>query len=109
MKKFESILTATGDNVLKKRAQNLTEATLETFRDEKRELEKRVRELKNEVDNMEDLSVKTTQSLVVGENLDTNRWVKRRIDIALELRDLQIEIETVEKLIAEYFEADVEE
>lgn len=53
---------------------------------------------------MEDLSVRSTQALVVGENLDTNMWVKKRINLALELRDLRIELEEVNKLIAEYFD-----
>lgn len=103
MGKFETILTSTGDAVLQKRARNLSQATLETFEDEKRSLEKRIRNIENEVVSMEDLSVRSTQALVVGENLDTNAWVRKRINLALELRDLKIELEEVEKLIAEYF------
>ena len=104
MGKFENILTATGDAVLQKRAKNLTEVTKETFEDEKRKLERQIRVKENEVVNMEDLSVRSTHDLVVGENLDTNRWVQKRINLALELRDLKIELEEVEKLITEYFE-----
>jgi translation initiation factor 2B subunit (eIF-2B alpha/beta/delta family) len=103
MGKFETILTSTGDAVLQKRAKNLSQATQETFEDEKRALEKRIRNIENEVISMEDLSVRSTQALVVGENLDTNAWVRKRINLALELRDLKIELEEVEKLIAEYF------
>jgi CRISPR/Cas system CSM-associated protein Csm4 (group 5 of RAMP superfamily) len=103
MGKFETILTATGDAVLQKRAKNLSQATLETFEDEKRDIEKRIRNLENEIISMEDLSVRSTQELVVGEKLDTNAWVKKRVNIALELRDLKIEKEIVEGLITEYF------
>lgn len=53
---------------------------------------------------MEDLSVKNTQSLVVGDNLNVNEWVNKRINYALNLRDLRVELETIEKLIKEYFE-----
>lgn len=106
MGKFETILTSTGDAVLQKRARNLSQATLETFEDEKRNLEKRIRNIENEVVSMEDLSVRSTQALVVGENLDTNAWVKKRINLALELRDLKIELDEVKKLIAEYFDED---
>ena len=105
MSKFESILTSTGDALLQKRAKNLSQATLETFEDEKRELEKRIRNLENEVINMEDLSVRSTQALVVGENLDTKQWAQKRINLALELRDLKIELGIVMDLIKEYFEA----
>lgn len=103
MGKFETILTTTGDAVLQKRAKNLSDVTKETFEDEKRALEKRIRNIENDIVSMEDLSVRSTQALVVGENLDTNLWVKKRINYALELRDLKIELEEIEKLIAEYF------
>ena len=58
MGKFESILTTTGDAVLQKRAKNLAQATQETFEDEKRNIEKRIRNIENEVISMEDLSVR---------------------------------------------------
>ena len=58
---------------------------------------------------MEDLSVRSTQALVVGENLDTNAWVKKRINLALELRDLKIELQEVNSLIKEYFEEETAE
>lgn len=103
MGKFESILTTTGDAVLQKRAKNLAQATQETFEDEKRNIEKRIRNIENEVISMEDLSVRSTQALVVGENLDTNAWVKKRINLALELRDLEIELKVINGLISEYF------
>lgn len=104
MGKFETILTSTGDALLQKRAKNLSQATLDTFEDEKRDLEKKIRNLENEVLNMEDLSVRSTQELVVGENLNTSEWVRKRIDLALELRDLRIELDAVNALIKEYFE-----
>ena len=103
MGKFETILTTTGDAVLQKRAKNLAQATKETFEDEKRDIGKRIRNLENEIVSMEDLSVRSTQDLVVGEKLDTNAWVKKRVNIALELRDLRIEKKVVDELISEYF------
>ena len=103
MGKFETILTTTGDAVLQKRAKNFAQATKETFEDEKRDIEKRIRNLENEIISMEDLSVRSTQDLVVGEKLDTNAWVKKRVNIALELRDLRIEQKVVDELISEYF------
>jgi phage-related minor tail protein len=109
MGKFESILTTTGDAVLQKRAKNLAQATQETFEDEKRNIEKRIRNIENEVISMEDLSVRSTQALVVGENLDTNAWVKKRINLALELRDLKIELQEVNSLIKEYFDEETAE
>ena len=109
MGKFETILTATGDAVLQKRAKNLSQATLETFEDEKRNIEKRIRNIENEIISMEDLSVRSTQALVVGENLDTNAWVRKRINLALELRDLKIELQEVNALVNEYFGEEITE
>ena len=104
MSKFNDILTNTGDNLIRKRAENVSNETKEVFEDERRNIEKRIRTIKNEIISMEDLSVRTTQSLIVGENLNTSDWVKKRIDYELELRDLNVELETVKKLIREYFE-----
>ena len=104
MGKFETILTTTGDALLQKRAKSLNDVTRETFEDEKRALERRIRNIENDIVTMEDLSIRSTQDLVVGENLDTAQWVRKRINYALELRDLKIELEEVEKLIKEYFE-----
>ena len=109
MGKFETILSTTGDAVLQKRAKNLAQATKETFEDEKRDIEKRIRNLENEIISMEDLSVRSTQDLVVGEKLDTNAWVKKRVNIALELRDLRIEQKVVDELISEYFSEEASE
>lgn len=104
MGKFERILTTTGDELLKKRASNLSDEAKESFEDERRSIEKRIRTIKNDIISMEDLSVRSTQTLVVGENLNTTNWVKQRMNYALELRDLEIELEMVNKLISEYFD-----
>ena len=103
MGKFEIILTTTGDAVLQKRAKNLADSTKETFEDVKRDLEKQIRSIDNEIVTMEDLSVRSTQALVVGENLDTEKWVHKRFNLALQLRDLKVELETITALIEEYF------
>lgn len=103
MGKFETILTTTGDEVLRKRAKNLADATKETFEEEKRTIKKRLRAIENEIVSMEDLSVRSTQTLVVAEDLKTEDWVRKRINLALEKRDLTIELEEVDKLINEYF------
>ena len=103
MSKFSDILTMTGDSLIRKRAENVSNEAREAFEDERRTIEKRIRTIKNEIISMEDLSVKTTQSLIVGENLNTSSWVKKRIDYELELRDLAVELSTVKKLIDLYF------
>ena len=104
MGKFINCLTETGDSLLKKRATAVATETEEIFNDIKRNIEKEIRSLKNDVTSMEDLSIRTTQDLIVGDKLDTEQWVRRRFDIALRLRDLNIELETINSLIEEYFD-----
>ena len=104
MAKFTNILTVTGDALIQKRVENVTLETKDVFEDEKRTVEKRIRNIKNEIISMEDLSVKSTQTLIVGENLNTKEWVAKRINLALELRDKEIELKVINDLIAEYFD-----
>ena len=101
--KFESLLTLNGKELLSKRAENLGIDVEESFNEQKRVLNKRLRNLESEVFKMEDMSVKTTDSLVVGEDMNVDQWVKRRIEIELEKRDVQIELDTINKLIDYYF------
>ena len=101
--KFESLLTLNGKELLSKRAENLGIDVEESFNEQKRVLNKRLRNLESEVFRMEDMSVKTTDSLVVGEGMNVDQWVKRRIEIELEKRDVQIELDTINILIDDYF------
>ena len=104
MAKFKQFLTETGDELINKRAENLTEETKQEFEDHKRLIEKKIRHIKNDIVSLEDLSVKNTQTLVVGETLNTKEWVNQRINYALELRDLNVELDTINALIKEYFD-----
>ena len=104
MAKFKQFLIETGDGLINKRAENLTEETKQEFEDQKRLIEKKIRNIKNDIVSMEDLSVRNTQTLVVGETLNTKEWVNQRINYALELRDLNVELDTINALIKEYFD-----
>ena len=104
MAKFKQFLIETGDELINKRAENLTEETKQEFEDQKRLVEKKIRNIKNDIVSMEDLSVRNTQTLVVGETLNTKEWVNQRINYALELRDLNVELDTINALIKEYFD-----
>ena len=104
MSKFKNILTETGSNLINKRADNLSEETKQEFEDQKRLIEREIRTINNEIISMEDLSVRNTQTLMVGETLNVKEWVNKRINYALKLRDLNVELETITELIKEYFE-----
>ena len=104
MSKFKNILTDSGSSLINKRAEILSEETKQEFEDQKRLVEREIRTIKNNITSMEDLSVKNTQSLIVGETLNVKDWVNKRIEYSLRLRDLNVELETINKLIKEYFE-----
>lgn len=106
MSKFNKMLTTTGSDLIEKRANNRTKDAQESFNGEKLELEKKIREIETEISEMEDLAIRTTDALVVGENVNMAEWTRKRINLALELNDLNVELEIVNKLIDEYFSED---
>lgn len=106
MSKFNKMLTTTGSDLIEKRAQNRTKDAQEAFNAEKQETERKIRELEAEVSEMEDMAVRSTDALVVGENVNMVDWTRKRINKALELNDLKVELEIINGLISEYFDED---
>lgn len=106
MSKFNKMLTTTGSDLIEKRAQNRTKDAQEAFNAEKQETERKIRELEAEISEMEDMAVRSTDALVVGENINMVDWTRKRINKALELNDLKVELEIINGLIAEYFDED---
>jgi hypothetical protein len=108
MSKFNKMLTTTGSDLIEKRAQNRTKDAQEAFNAEKQETERRIREIETEISEMEDLAVRSTDALVVGENVNMVEWTRKRINKALELNDLNVELGIINGLINEYFNEDGE-
>jgi len=104
MSKFTELLTDSGKSLIEKRAENTASNLKAIFDEMKTELEKKIRNLDAEITKLEDLSVKNTQTLEVGKDVDFKQWAFRRVDIELEKRDLNIELETINALINEYFD-----
>jgi hypothetical protein len=108
MSKFNKMLTTTGSDLIEKRAQNRTKDAQEAFNGEKLDVEKQIRELETKVSEMEDMAIRSTDALVVGENINMTEWVKKRINYALELNDLKVERDIIDGLIKEYFDEEGE-
>jgi hypothetical protein len=108
MSKFNKMLTTTGSDLIERRAQNRTKDAQEAFNAEKQETERRIREIETEISEMEDLAVRSTDALVVGENVNMVEWTRKRINKALELNDLNVELGIINDLINEYFNEDGE-
>lgn len=106
MSKFNQMLTTTGSDLIQKRAQNRTKDAQEAFNDEKQETERKIREIETKISEMEDMAVRSTDALVVGENINMTEWVRDRINKALELNDLNVELGIINGLIDEYFSED---
>ena len=106
MSKFNKMLTTTGSDLIEKRAQNRTKDAQEAFNTEKQETEKRIRELEAEISEMEDMAIRSTDALVVGEGINMADWTRKRINKAFELNDLKVERDIINGLIKEYFEED---
>lgn len=101
--KFTEILSATGNQVLKKRADIIGRAAADEARDLVQSIEKEIRNLDLEIMNLEDLSVKSTDSLVVGDNFQASEWVKRMMDLEDRRRDANIRLELAKKIQNKYF------
>lgn len=106
MSKFNKMLTTTGSDLIERRAQNRTKDAQEAFNAEKQETERKIREIETEISEMEDLAVRSTDALVVGENINMVDWTRRRINYELQLNDLKVELDIINNLIKEYFEED---
>lgn len=104
MNKFNKMLTTTGSDLIEKRAQNRTKDAQEAFNAEKQETERKIREIETEISEMEDMAVRSTDALVVGENINMPEWVRKRLNKALELNDLKVELDIINGLIKEYFD-----
>ena len=109
MSKFNKMLTTTGSDLIEKRANNRTKDAQEAFNSEKLDTEKKIREIETKISEMEDMAVRSTDTLVVGENINMTDWVKRRINYALELNDLKVELDIIKGLEKEYFEEEGED
>ena len=106
MSKFKKMLTTNGADLVEIRATNKENDAKEAFNAEKLEVEKQIRELNTKIAEMEDMAVRSTDALVVGENVDMVEWVNNRINYELQLNDLNVEKEIIEKLITKYFDGE---
>lgn len=101
--KFSTILSSTGTAVLKRRANIINDNARQAQLDLINTLKKKLRVVDSRIADLEDLSVKSTDSLVVGESFDADVWVEKMQQNRLDKRDLQIELEIAESVMAEYF------
>lgn len=106
MSKFGKILSATGTAVLKKRAEIINADAKEAARDKVDAIKKEIRGYKSKIMDLEDLSIRSTESLVVGEGFESAKWVEQMFDVKDRLRDAEIRLGIAQAIYDEYFSED---
>ena len=96
MNKFHSILSRTGDKVIKDRAESvakLAEMSQDTL---VKELTKKKIELEFKQKELLDMSPDNRFSLKVGENFNSAKWVNEYHQVSLDLIENSVELEVAE-------------
>jgi len=92
-----------GTAVLKKRAEIINADAREAAKDQVNLIEKEIRQIKSKIMNLEDLSIKSTESLVVGTDFKADEWVTQMFELRDELRNAEICLEIAQNIYNEYF------
>lgn len=101
-----NISTTTGTAVLKKRAEIINADAKEAARDKVDAIKKEIRGYKSKIMDLEDLSIRSTESLVVGEGFESAKWVEQMFDVKDRLRDAEIRLGIAQAIYDEYFSED---
>lgn len=93
MNKSNETLSTTGTAVPKKRAEIINADARGTVKDQVNLIEKEIRQIKSKIMNLEDLSIKSTESLVVGTDFKADEWVTQMFKLRDDLRNAEICLE----------------
>lgn len=75
----------------------------EAAKDQVNLIEKEIRQIKSKIMNLEDLSIKSTESLVVGTDFKADEWVTQMFKLRDDLRNAEICLEIAQNIYNEYF------
>lgn len=104
---FKESLKKNGQSVLDARAQNLYEITKIEEERFVQECKMKVLRIKNELNKLKDLSIKTTDSLTpASEGFNAQSWIKQRHTLERQLRQAMIEYGLALQVDQEEFPAD---
>lgn len=90
-------------NSREKRAEIINADAREAAKDQVNLIEKEIRQIKSKIMNLEDLSIKSTESLVVGTDFKADEWVTQMFKLRDELRNAEICLEIAQNIYNEYF------
>lgn len=100
---FIKMLSETGDNVLLKRAKNISNRAELEMSGLVSNLEKDVLELEARIANLEDLSVCSKDSLTPAEGFDPKAWVEEIQGVSIELEFRKAELKVARGNYKKYF------
>ncbi len=103
MKKFETILTRKGDDVITARAASISKLAEMAQEALVNKLEKQKIELEMSKQEMLDMSPDNRYSLRVGENFKADSWINDYQSVSIELINIEIELKVAKATTKELF------
>jgi hypothetical protein len=108
--KFQTILAASGQDLLDRRSQLMYNGTSAAMEDKITSLKRKRDAIEFEMLNMEDLSVKNRNSLKPGSgDFDPKIWINGMLEKKAQIEIIDIDLNSALELQSEYFTAGAEE
>jgi hypothetical protein len=102
---FQQSLQRSNKNIRNDRAVGIAEDAQLTYQRRVQDLEMEEKRKLRERQNMLDMSPENAQSLILGKDFDSKKFVDMDINIGIQLRNLQIELDIARARYAELFGA----
>jgi hypothetical protein len=100
---FVGSLVRNNKKIREDRALAIAEDTQTIYKREVEDIEMKIKKLKRDRENMLDLSPTTSDSLVLASDFDAKAFVEKEIKMGVEIRNLEITLEIVQKRYAHLF------
>lgn len=94
---FIESLKRNNSKIRSDRAESISDDAQMIYKREVEDIAVEIRKLKRERENMLDLSPTTTDSLILASDFDSKSFVKKDLDLAVRIRNLEIKLELAEK------------
>lgn len=104
MNKFETLLSASGSEVLDKRSRLVAKGATGALADKITVLERNKDILELEIENLTDVSIKNKDSLnPAGANFDAVKWIEKLAALKSTIKDIDLELEVYYEIQDEFF------
>ncbi len=104
MNKFETLLSASGSEVLDKRSRLVAKGATGALADKITVLERQKDILDLEIENLTDVSIKNKDSLnPAGANFDAVKWIEKLAELKSTIKEIDLELEVYYEIQDEFF------